>query len=250
MRGFLICAVLLLAAAAWAGEIAPLALQDDHFAPCDAAVAARCAQLPAATAPLSSLPAPAAPVGLASAVPNMLAQVVDMRRELQDDLGVIDTAQLFLDRYSNNAHAPDIARRLAEAYVHLGRYAEAAAVGKEWGITVDGLPLNKKTGGARPATPLTLVPSADTTPVDHDVPAIALAIHYYFTFQQRYPENDLADDALYWAATAYAKLGLVDQAEEILEKSLALYPNGDMHTYTKRLYEQLTTRFGSPEPVF
>ena len=146
--------------------------------------------------------------------------------------------------------APDIARRLAEAYVHLGRYAEAAAVGKEWGITVDGLPLNKKTGGARPATPLTLVPSADTTPVDHDVPAIALAIHYYFTFQQRYPENDLADDALYWAATAYAKLGLVDQAEEILEKSLALYPNGDMHTYTKRLYEQLTTRFGSPEPVF
>jgi hypothetical protein len=160
--------------------LAPLELLDTHVAQCKAEP--RCGNEPARL----PRPAPADTVDFAVVIPNMLITVVELRREMADDPGLIDAARLFLDRYPYDPRAPGIARLLAAAYVRQQQYAEALAVGKRWKIPVEGVPmllqLEKKTGKTG-----NLVPSADTAPRYEGVNHLYVAIHYYLEFQQRYP---------------------------------------------------------------
>jgi len=65
------------------------------------------------------------------------------------------------------------------------------------------------------------------------------AIRYYLDFAENHKDHELADDALYWAATAYMKQGNVRRAYTLLIKQLITYPTGDMKAYAQRLRDQI-----------
>ncbi len=73
--------------------------------------------------------------------------------------------------------------------------------------------------------------------------SLVTAIRYYLDFQDAHKDHELADDALYWASTAYMKLNNVQRAYTLLTKQLILYPKGDMASYAQRLKDQIKEKY-------
>ena len=56
----------------------------------------------------------------------------------------------------------------------------------------------------------------------------------YLDFVKQYPDHELCDDALYWTANAFVKLGNPQQAYNMLHWQLTEYKDGDMLKYAER----------------
>ena len=65
------------------------------------------------------------------------------------------------------------------------------------------------------------------------------AVKYYIEFANQYKDNELADDSLYWAASACMKQHDAKRAYTILTKSLIAYPSGDMRAYAARMRDKI-----------
>jgi TolA-binding protein len=73
--------------------------------------------------------------------------------------------------------------------------------------------------------------------------SLSTAVRFYLEFQDIHKDHELADDALYWAATAYYKQNNVQRAYTLLIKQLILYPKGDMLSYAQRLRDQIKEKY-------
>jgi len=72
-----------------------------------------------------------------------------------------------------------------------------------------------------------------------DKDALSSAIQYYLGFAKNYKDNELVEEALYWAASAYQRQGNVRMAYTLLTRELISYPNGTMKTYAQRLRDKI-----------
>ncbi|MHB9106083.1 MAG: CsgG/HfaB family protein [Armatimonadota bacterium] len=66
------------------------------------------------------------------------------------------------------------------------------------------------------------------------------AIVKYLDYVKQYPDEELVDDALYWAANAFLKLNNPQQACNVLHWLLTDYKDADMVQYAQRLRDKIT----------
>ena len=76
-----------------------------------------------------------------------------------------------------------------------------------------------------------------------DAQYYSMASKAFLELEQNYPENDLADDALYWAARSYIQMRQFQRAYTILTKLMMDHPEGDTRNTAQRLQEQLKLQY-------
>jgi TolA-binding protein len=81
----------------------------------------------------------------------------------------------------------------------------------------------------------------------NDPAALNNAIRYYLEFSEIYPDHELADDAIYWAAQAYNKQNNYRRAFTLLTKLLITYVNSDMKAYAQRLRDTIKEKYPNIE---
>jgi len=78
----------------------------------------------------------------------------------------------------------------------------------------------------------------------HDTNDILDAISRYELLVEKYPDNNLADDALHWLGVLHKNRGETEKAYNVLARLLEKYPDGDKAKEAKELLASLTP----PEP--
>ena len=141
--------------------------------------------------------------------------------------------------YPKNPLVADAFLRIAEFYYGRKEFMTAAYVYKRM---LERFPDNQRADlvAYRMATAYYRAGLAgDTTGLPLNTSALPIAVRYYLEFSEKYPDHELADDALYWAANAEVKQMQPRRAYKLLSKQLVQYGSGDMKQYAIRLKDKL-----------
>lgn len=65
------------------------------------------------------------------------------------------------------------------------------------------------------------------------------AIRFFLEFTEKYKDHELADDALYWAATCYYKQKNIRRAFTLFTKQVITYPDGDMKKFANKKRDEI-----------
>jgi len=177
-------------------------------------------------------------------VPQALFQLVLMSYDQQDIDGMTDSATRLVYGYPKNPLVAEAFLRVAEYYYTHKDYGTAASIYKR---ALDRFPDDPKADlvAYRMATAYyreALVLQGNNDDLQPAAkPAFDQAMNAYLDFNTKYPDNELADDSLYWAAFITLKEGNALQAYQLLTKQILGYPGGDMKASALQLRAQIAT---------
>jgi TolA-binding protein len=165
-------------------------------------------------------------------VPQTLFQLVLLHYAQGNIDDSTEAALKLVYGYPKNPIVADAVLRIAEFYYGKKEYTTAAYIYKR---LLDRFPDNPKADliAYRMATAYYRAGSAG------DTAALANAIRYYLEFTAAYPDNELADDAMYWAADVALKQNNTRRAFTILTKELVDYPKGDKRAAAAGLRDKI-----------
>lgn len=165
-------------------------------------------------------------------VPQALYQLVLLHYAQNDIDNTTETAMRLVYGYPKNPLVADAFLRIAEFYYGKKEYMTAAYVYKR---LLERFPDNPKVElvAYRMAT------SYYRAGLAGDKTALNSAVRYYLEFSENYKDHELADDALYWAASAVLKQEQTKRAYTLLTRQLVTYSSGDMKSYAVRLRDKI-----------
>jgi len=165
-------------------------------------------------------------------VPQALYQLVLLYYDQHDINKATEAAMRLVYGYPKNSLVADAVLRIAQYYYDKKEYLTAAFIYKR---LVERFPDNPRIDliTFRMATAYLRAGMAG------DKDALSSAIRYYLEFAEVYKDNDLADEALYWAAKAFQQQGNVRKAYTLLTKQLITYPSGAWKAYAQRLRDKI-----------
>ncbi len=165
-------------------------------------------------------------------VPQALYQLVLLYYDQHDITKATESAMRLVYGYPKNELVADAVLRIAQYYYDKKDYLTAAFIYKR---LIERFPDNPKIDliTFRMATAYLRAGMAG----DND--ALSNAIRYYMEFAETYKDNELADEALYWAAKAFQQQGNIRKAYTLLTKQLITYPEGAWKAYAQRLRDKI-----------
>jgi tol-pal system protein YbgF len=156
-----------------------------------------------------------------SEVADLKAGLDDVVRQTTATADKVDQVNLRVDRLSQDVQAArEAARRLAPP-AGAGTAPDAAPAG---GAPATGVPAAAAAAGGSIPNPTALYNSSYA---DFSKGNYALAIQGFEEYAQRFPEADLADNAMYWIGECEFSQGSYKAAVDAFDGMLAKYPGSD-----------------------
>jgi len=164
-------------------------------------------------------------------VPQALYQLLALYYEQGKIDPAIDVAMQLIYAYPNNALVADAFLRIATYYYSTKDYIKSAHIYNRMLERFPDYP-DFEAVKYRIGTAYYYVGVTDKQYYD-------TASKVFLELEQNFPEHELADDALYWAAQCYDQRNQPQRAYTIITKLLIVYPEGDIKNYATRFRDRL-----------